>query len=79
MGLPWRDHESWELIDEASDIAGRDVGALLCDADVDELKERFPNLRVGLPIVLRYQTGANVPPLRVGIAVIDPLVQCPAE
>ncbi|MBG7605038.1 MAG: ACP S-malonyltransferase [Actinobacteria bacterium] len=39
MGLPWRDHESWELIDEASDIAGRDVGALLCDADVDELKD----------------------------------------
>lgn len=39
MGLPWRDHESWELIDEASDIAERDVGALLCDADADELKD----------------------------------------
>jgi [acyl-carrier-protein] S-malonyltransferase len=39
MGLPWRGHESWELIDEASDIAGRDVGALLCDADADELKD----------------------------------------
>ena len=39
MGLPWRDHESWELIDEASDIAGRDIGALLCDADADELKD----------------------------------------
>ncbi len=39
MGLPWRDHESWELVDEASDIAGRDVGALLCDADADELKD----------------------------------------
>ena len=39
MGLPWRDHESWELVDEASDIAGRDVGALLCEADADELKD----------------------------------------
>jgi [acyl-carrier-protein] S-malonyltransferase len=39
MGLPWRNHESWELVDEASDIAGRDVGALLCDADADELRD----------------------------------------
>ena len=39
MGLPWRDHESWELVDEASDIAGRDVGALLCDADAGQLKD----------------------------------------
>ncbi len=39
MGLPWRNHESWELVDEASDIAGRDVGKLLCDADADELKD----------------------------------------
>jgi [acyl-carrier-protein] S-malonyltransferase len=39
MGLPWRDHESWELIDEANEIAGRDVGALLCDADAEELKD----------------------------------------
>jgi len=39
MGLPWRDHESWELVDEASDIAGRDIGALLCGADADELRD----------------------------------------
>jgi [acyl-carrier-protein] S-malonyltransferase len=39
MGLPWRDHESWELVDEASDVAGRDVGKLLCDADADELRD----------------------------------------
>ncbi len=39
MGRPWREHESWELIDEASDIAGRDIGQLLCDADADELKD----------------------------------------
>jgi [acyl-carrier-protein] S-malonyltransferase len=39
MGRPWRDHESWELVDEASDIAERDVGKLLCDADADELRD----------------------------------------
>jgi [acyl-carrier-protein] S-malonyltransferase len=39
MGLPWRDHESWELVDEASDIVGRDVGKLLCDADAEELRD----------------------------------------
>ena len=39
MGRPWVDHESWELIDEASEIAGRDVGRLLLDADADELRD----------------------------------------
>lgn len=39
MGIPWRDHESWELVDEASEVAGRDIAALLCDADADELKD----------------------------------------
>jgi [acyl-carrier-protein] S-malonyltransferase len=37
MGEPWRDHPSWELVREASDIAGRDVARLLLDADADEL------------------------------------------
>ena len=39
MGRPWVDHESWELVDEASDVAERDVARLLLDADVDELKD----------------------------------------
>ena len=39
MGRPWRDHESWELVDEASEIAQRDVGYLLLDAGADELKD----------------------------------------
>lgn len=39
MGAPWRDHPSWELVDEASTVAGRDVEHLLLDADADELKE----------------------------------------
>ena len=39
MGRPWVDHESWELVGEASDIAGKDVARLLLDADADELKD----------------------------------------
>ena len=39
MGRPWVDHESWELVEEASAIAGRDVARLMLDADADELKD----------------------------------------
>ena len=39
MGRPWVDHESWELVGEASEIAGKDVARLLLDADADELKD----------------------------------------
>lgn len=39
MGRPWADHESWELVDEASQVAGRDVARLLLDADADELRD----------------------------------------
>lgn len=39
MGRPWVGHESWELVDEASAVSGRDVGRLLLDADADELKD----------------------------------------
>ena len=39
MGAPWVDHPSWELVDEASQAAGRDVSHLLLDADAGELRE----------------------------------------
>ena len=39
MGRPWVGHDSWELVDEASDVAGKDVGALLLDADAEVLKD----------------------------------------
>lgn len=39
MGRPWHDHESWELVAEASEIVGRDVAHLLLDADADALKD----------------------------------------
>jgi [acyl-carrier-protein] S-malonyltransferase len=37
MGAAWADHPSWELVEEASDAADRDVAALLLDTDADEL------------------------------------------
>jgi [acyl-carrier-protein] S-malonyltransferase len=39
MGRPWADHESWELVEEATAHADRDVARLLLDADADELKD----------------------------------------
>lgn len=38
MGRPWIEHPSWELVAEASRVAGRDLAHLLCDADAEELK-----------------------------------------
>lgn len=39
MGRPWVDHDSWELVTEATEVAGRDVAHLLLDADADELRD----------------------------------------
>src|SRR5215471_21650983 len=38
MGSAWLDHPSWELVDEASAAADRDVARLLLEADADELR-----------------------------------------
>ncbi len=39
MGETWRHHPSWELVDEAGDVAKRDIAHLLLEADADELKQ----------------------------------------
>jgi [acyl-carrier-protein] S-malonyltransferase len=39
MGRPWLDHPSWELVDEATAVAGRDVAQLLLEADAEELRD----------------------------------------
>ena len=38
MGRPWVDHPSWALVAQASEASGRDVAALLLDADAEELR-----------------------------------------
>ena len=37
MGRVWVDHPSWEVVGEASEVAGRDLARLLLEADHDEL------------------------------------------
>lgn len=39
MGAAWQDHPSWELVEEASDIAGRNIAHLLCEADDETLRQ----------------------------------------
>ncbi len=39
MGRPWHDHPSWDVVQDASDVAGRDIETLLLDAGTEELAE----------------------------------------
>jgi [acyl-carrier-protein] S-malonyltransferase len=39
MGRAWTSHPSWELVADASDVTGRDLGHLLLDAGQEELTE----------------------------------------
>ncbi|MGF1599947.1 MAG: ACP S-malonyltransferase [Acidimicrobiales bacterium] len=39
MGETWRNHPSWELVEEAAEVSERDVAHLLLEADADELKQ----------------------------------------
>ena len=38
MGIPWRDHPSWQLVGQLSEVAGRDLAELLLDASPDTLR-----------------------------------------
>jgi [acyl-carrier-protein] S-malonyltransferase len=37
VGRPWIDHPSWEVVQEASRLSGRNIPNLLCDATQDDL------------------------------------------
>jgi len=37
VGRPWTDHPSWEVVQEASRLSGRDIPNLLCDATQEDL------------------------------------------
>ena len=39
MGAAWVDEPSWELVEEATEATGRDVGRLLLEADAEELRQ----------------------------------------
>jgi [acyl-carrier-protein] S-malonyltransferase len=38
MGAPWRDHPSWQVVDQLSDLVDRDLAELLLDAGSDTLR-----------------------------------------
>jgi [acyl-carrier-protein] S-malonyltransferase len=38
MGAPWRDHPSWQLVPELSELTGRDLAGLLLHAGSDSLR-----------------------------------------
>jgi [acyl-carrier-protein] S-malonyltransferase len=38
MGVPWKDHPAWAVVDKVAAASGRDVGSLLIEADAETLK-----------------------------------------
>ena len=38
MGVPWRQHPAWDVVDLVADATGRDLESLLIDADAATLK-----------------------------------------
>ncbi|MGH9057123.1 MAG: ACP S-malonyltransferase, partial [Acidimicrobiales bacterium] len=38
MGVPWKGHPAWGVVERVSDAAGRDVAGLLLDADAESLR-----------------------------------------
>ena len=38
MGAPWRDHPSWAVVEAVAESTGREVAALLLDADAETLR-----------------------------------------
>ncbi|MGH9296539.1 MAG: ACP S-malonyltransferase [Acidimicrobiales bacterium] len=37
MGGPWKDHPSFELVEQASEVTGRDVAQLVLESDQETL------------------------------------------
>src|SRR3954452_19061703 len=70
MGQPWLDHESWELVDEASEGAGRDVARLLLEADADELTQtrnaHLPTYVLGLVVLAAVERFGLDPSVAAG-------------
>ena len=65
MGAPWRGTPGWSLVEDASDLLGRDVGRLLLDADAEELRAtREAQVATFLTSLLAH---AALPPLEVSV------------
>ena len=64
MGRSWTDHPSWEVVEEASVLSGRDVAHLLTEAD-DEGLRRTSNAQLAT-FVLSLVALDAIEPRRVG-------------
>ncbi|RKE20779.1 ACP S-malonyltransferase [Streptomyces sp. TLI_171] len=67
MGLPWLDSPHWRVVDAISQRVGRDVGALLIDADAETLR-RTDNAQLAtftLEMVILQAVRLAVPELPV--------------
>lgn len=65
MGAAWRDTPGWALVEQASAATGRDLGALLLDADAEQLRAtREAQVATFLTSLLAH---AALPPLDVAV------------
>jgi [acyl-carrier-protein] S-malonyltransferase len=65
MGAPWEATPAWDRVREASDLLGRDVGALLLHADAEQLRAtREAQLTT---FVTSLVVAASVPDLEVAV------------
>ena len=66
MGAPWVGSACWSLVQDASDLLGRDVGRLLLDADADELRAtRDAQVTTFLVSLLVWETVHDLPDVSV--------------
>jgi [acyl-carrier-protein] S-malonyltransferase len=75
MGQAWRDHPSWALVGQLSEVVGRDLSALLLDAGADALKATsnaqvatYAVSLVALDAVRRSALGAGLPRQVIAVA-----------
>ena len=66
MGAPWVDSACWSLVEEASELLGRDVGRLLLDAEAEELRAtREAQVTTFLVSLLVWETVHDLPDVSV--------------
>jgi len=57
MGVPWRDHPAWTVVERAEAAVGQPLGDLLLDADADRLgRTREAQLAVMLVSLMAWET-----------------------
>ncbi|MCW2681207.1 MAG: fabD [Frankiales bacterium] len=66
MGAPWAGSACWSLVEEASDLLGRDMGRLLLQADAEELRAtREAQVTTFLVSLLVWETLHDLPDVAV--------------